>query len=83
MTKCIVLQNEQMEKKKTPITFDKCLGAELRIEDAGVDPDEYGYIELICQNYIENKDLMYAYDNPMSRGSGSLFIGHWNDGVVE
>jgi hypothetical protein len=46
-------------------------------------PNQFNYVELICENYTHDMDLMFAYNNPKNRSDGSLFAGHWNDGVVD
>lgn len=87
MTKCIVLPNvkggaEKKEKKK-PIEFDSVLGGDGNMTDL-INPDAgvWKYIELISKSYTKDKrDLMYAYDS--DRNDGVLYLGYWNDGVVE
>lgn len=44
-------------------------------------PDEYDYVELICRNYIDGMDIMFAY-NKGEKEIGLLYFGHFNDGVV-
>jgi hypothetical protein len=51
--------------------------------EEGCDPSEFKYIELVCKNYNRGYDLMFAYDNPDDRSGGCLYVGHFNDGVVE
>lgn len=83
MTKCIVLgeENEEQAAKK-PIEFVKYLGRYSTIETCvHSSPSSCDNIELIAKNYLPNIDLMFAYDTNRSRGT--LYLGHWNDGVVE
>jgi hypothetical protein len=75
------------EEKKTPIMFILTLGRN-GITTALTWPDEYKHIELICRNYKHSMDekggvhdLMFAYGD--DRNYGSLFLGHFNDGIVE
>jgi hypothetical protein len=37
-------------------------------------------IELICKDYGDGCDLMFAYDN--NRSDGIAYLGHFNDGIV-
>ena len=46
-------------------------------------PHDWNYIELICNDYVRGLDLMFAYDCPEMRHCGNLYLGHFNDGVVE
>lgn len=48
-----------------------------------IKPNTFNYIELICSNYASGNDLMFAYGDPSERYKGILFIGKWNDGVVD
>lgn len=51
-------------------------------------PHNWNFIELICRNYDtcvppgseENYDLMFAHDGDPS--NGVLYLGKWNDGIV-
>jgi hypothetical protein len=49
-----------------------------------IPPNGYDKIVLICQNHLEKDnikyDLMYANDNDVK--NGSLYLGHFNDGIV-
>ena len=86
MAKTIVIgQKETRAKKLTPIEFERILSESLDMEMGtySKEPDDFKYIELICKNYTDDVDLMFAYDNPNKRGDGVLFAGKWNDGVVE
>ena len=85
MTKVIILGQEPKEEKKLkPIYFQQFLKRSI---DNGFcrecsDPKEWDNIELISLNYTEDGlDLMYAYDK--RRNEGYLYLGHFNDGVVE
>ena len=51
-------------------------------------PYDYEHIELICRDYYNtahyghpSMDLMFAYDQ--KRSTGVLYMGYFNDGVVE
>lgn len=88
MTKTIIIGQTAKSNKKNPIVFnyllnegcDDCLPFE--IVESPKYPKEYKFVELICKNY-NDYDLMFAYNNPENRGGGILFIGRWNDGIVE
>lgn len=45
-------------------------------------PSLYDFVELIAKDYFKDYDLMFAYDKN-DRAGGTVFIGHFNDGVVE
>lgn len=81
MTKTIIIGGEQQKKK--PIKFHKFLNEKGGIEFVGglSKPSDYLTIELISLKYGEDFDLMFAYRG--DRSAGVLFLGKWNDGVVE
>ena len=62
----------------------------LSMKDTNRKPEEFKNVELILEGYqynavnaghIGKHDLMLAYDD--SRSQGALFVGQFNDGVVE
>jgi hypothetical protein len=78
---------KQLERKK-PIELNRILTADWEIEDDNASPNIYKYLELICKNYAQYDelnyfDLIFAYNDPNNRGRGTLYLGHWNDGVAE
>lgn len=77
-TKVIVIGENVREKK--PIEFVTAWIGKNTIELAGAQPNSYKNIELISQDYFEGFDLMFAYDS--NRSDGTVFLGHFNDGVV-
>lgn len=81
MTKVIILGQEPKEEKKKPIQFVKSLSSMLNIQNSIESPKNYNHIELICRKYNSEYDLMFAYNK--DRSNGCLFLGHFNDGVVE
>jgi len=89
MTTTIVIGEIPTTKKLKPIQFVRCLnivgciGSSQAVIEAGVCPNFYKFIELICKDYQLGNDLMFAYNNPLKREEGMLYIGKWNDGVVE
>lgn len=83
MTKVIVLGEETLKKELKPIEFHFALNGDKTMSKAYDKPTYYKYIELVCKNYSRDFDLMFAYDNPDRRDSGVLYLGKFNDGVVE
>jgi hypothetical protein len=82
-TKVIVIGKSEKKKAKTAIEFQSFLDTALQIDFGAYSPSRYKYIELICKDYALGFDLMFAYDDPNDRSFGVLYIGHFNDGVVE
>jgi hypothetical protein len=90
-TKVIVLGEKPVEAKKKPIEFRKSLNTDLEFTICinSFSPREYKNIELICLGYNthvptdrdDNVDLIFAYND--DRRKGILFLGKFNDGVVE
>ena len=86
MTKIIILGENIGDQKPTkPIEFcfylDACMGIVSTEGDSGK-PDKWGNIELISEDYDGEHDLMFAWDECDGRSEGTLYIGHFNDGVV-
>lgn len=81
MTTTIVIGEAKRPKNVTPIKFERVLDIVGRNTD--VFPHTYKFIELICKDYAMGQDLMFAYNDPSNRKDGVLYIGKWNDGVVE
>jgi len=84
MTEVTILgQGEPQKKELKPIEFVYYLSDTLPyLRPSESKPSSYKNIELICMNYGGSRnDLMYAYDT--DRNQGSLYLGHFNDGVVE
>ena len=93
-TQTIVIGKEQCQSKVIPIKFlyqlDTNCTEITAVRGTGAMIQAWNYIELICPNYnlsgmksADRYDLMFAYDHPDNRCTGTLFIGQWNDGVVE
>lgn len=87
MTKVTIIgEHASTVKKYTKIKFMKVLTGTYKLDDATrgnwSSPSEWANIELICRNYADGKDLMYAYDEPEFRADGVLFIGYFNEGLV-
>ena len=81
-TKVTILGQEKEEAKKVlkPIEFCKSLTNSGGIEKASTPASRYKNIELIRRN-LGGFDLMFAYGT--ERDSGALYLGHFNDGVVD
>lgn len=91
-TKCIVLgKDTSIQPAKKPIEFVKQLNSGINTGDSDkiqknfIEPAYFNYIELICPRRAryEEYDIMFAYDDVNHREEGILYLGHWNDGVVE
>lgn len=80
-TKVIILGREPKKEKKK-IEFSKCLTRHYTFDLAFMPPNFYKYIELICLNYTNGLDLMFAYNDQNKRDTGALYLGKFNDGVV-
>ena len=90
----IIGYHRQDKVKKIPIEFKYVLNQvkpdhpeilrPARTEFGINSPKEYNFIDLICKNYLLGYDLMFAYNYADNRSVGCvLYIGHFNDGVVE
>ena len=82
-TQVIVIGKPEKGKTKTAIEFQSFLNTNLNIDGSAYSPSRYKYIELICKDYALGYDLMFAYDDPNKRSFGVLYIGNFNDGIVE
>lgn len=83
MTKCIILSEEDRGKTNLkPIELVSIVGSD-GITDADFDATDFKVIELVVRGAIdfERMDLMLCYDH--YREDAGLYLGHWNDGVVE
>jgi hypothetical protein len=81
-TQVIVIGKPEKRKAKTAIEFQSFLNSSLKIDSNAYSPSHYKYIELICKNYALGFDLMFAYNDPNYRSCGELYIGYFNDGVI-
>jgi len=91
-TQINIISNHRQDKvKKIPIEFKYALNQVksnypdiLRPTTTREDsPKDYNFIDLICKNYLSGCDLMFAYNFADKRELGVLYIGYFNDGVVE
>lgn len=92
-TTVIVLGKAEGCKQQKPIEFrflmvDGHENPHLRKALPTDGPSNYAYVELIARNYCNvdiggRLDLMFAYNHPDNRTAGVLFLGKFNDGVVE
>lgn len=85
MSKIIIIGKQKGFKRSLkPIKLQYILNIDIEIHEINGDKaSDYRYIELICRNYSEGYDLIFCYQNPQHRENGVLYIGEWNDGVVE
>lgn len=80
MTKVTILGQEPKEVKKLkPIEFTENLTLAKEIDKNCLAPNRWENIELICAG--GTFDIMFAYNE--DRNGGCLYLGHFNDGVVE
>lgn len=89
-TNCIVLGQNVKASKRRPIQFVKFLDNaqdKPQIEDATFTPNCYKNIELITLGRKGDGgleyDLMFAYNDERHNPASTLFLGFWNDGVIE
>jgi hypothetical protein len=80
MTKVIILGEQPEKKELKPIEFELQLTENSAPRFACHYPKDWENVELICRNYFQALDLMYAYDN--DRNKGTVYLGHFNDGIV-
>lgn len=80
MTKVTIIGGATPIEKKKPIEFVKSIGI-IGIRNSISNPYVWDNIELICNNYGDGFDLMFAYNN--KREDGIAYLGHFNDGIVE
>jgi hypothetical protein len=80
MTKVTIIGGATPIEKKKPIQFAKSIGTTSN-HPARSGTLGWGNIELICKDYGDGYDLMFAYNN--KRSDGIAYLGHFNDGIVE
>jgi hypothetical protein len=80
MTKVTIIGDETPIEKKKPIQFAKSIGTTSN-HPARSGTLWWGNIELICKDYRDGYDLMFAYNN--KRSDGIAYLGYFNDGIVE
>lgn len=83
MTRVVILGEEESNKKLKPIEFHKVLCCDSTFSncDGMIDPKAHKVIELISKKYSDSFDVMFAHDG--RRQNGILYLGRFNDGVVE
>lgn len=91
MTKVTILgQDGPTKQKLTPIEFkfqiNGCIedieGGDDVIDNTSSLPNMFDNIELVCKGDKNFYDIMFAY-NTGGRENGSIFLGYFNDGIVE
>lgn len=87
-TNCIVLgETNSVKQVKKPIEFlvyvdtSEAMTKTKRCKVAKIKPNEFFNIELVSSANCVGLDIMFAYNQ--NRNYGHLYLGHWNDGVVE
>lgn len=82
MTKVTILGQEPKEEKKLkPIEFVKFLDYDFKFKKGALEPRFCDNIKLICLDYSDGFDLMFGFKE--DKRAGTLYLGHFNDGVVE
>lgn len=84
MTQVVDLfKKEGKQEKKKPIELKFRLCADGRIDDTHFEPlNHYDFVALYQKNNGKYEcDKILAWDE--GEGARSIFLGHWNDGVVE
>jgi len=80
MTKVTIIGEALPIQKKKPIEFVKSVGT-THNHPARLDSLGWDNVELICKDYGDGYDLMFAYNK--MRSDGIAYLGHFNDGIVE
>lgn len=71
----------EQPKTKVPIVFHKNINTEnFKLRESTLLPKDWDNVVYLMPT-VNGYDLMLAFDD--ERGARGLFIGHWNDGVVE
>ena len=86
MTKVIILGEAAPKKKKKPIEFVTALKGDKTLTKSDLNPSQFGTIKLMVRNYHgSGLDLMFAFidGREFSDSGNTLYLGHFNDGVVE
>jgi hypothetical protein len=81
MTKVIILGEQPEKKELKPIEFKLQFTDNKAPCSPTHTPNQWENVELISKRYADGLDLMYAYDN--NRNDGRVYLGHFNDGVIE
>lgn len=81
MTKVSVFgQTEKKEKELKPIELIKWIDSNGMLVHSGCRNEEWQNIVLLSRRDMLDLDVIWCYDeNP---NTGTIYLGHWNDGVV-
>ena len=81
MTKVLVDNFFCEEKEENYVEFVKYLTTDGNLDSAYQSPTSYDNIKLIYKSYLGGDyDLIMGWDDGFLP---KLYLGHWNDGVVE
>jgi hypothetical protein len=80
MTKVTIIGGATPIEKKKPIEFVKYIDVDTN-PPVQASTNMWNNIELICKDYGDGCDLMFAYNN--KREDGIAYLGYFNDGIVE
>ena len=80
MTKVSVFGQQPTETKELKkIEFELALSSSNTITEAELEPRHFRNIMLIQTNYSNSLDAILAWDD---LHDVTIYLGHWNDGVV-
>ena len=88
-TKCLNIDSligapsRDSELIKKPIEFKKARMFWDSSESPDNNPKDWDYVILLAKDWSDDDDLMFAYDQKDGPSQGCLYLGRWNDGVVE
>ena len=80
MTKVTIIGEATPIQKKKPIEFVKSIDVDTNPPTRS-SANMWNNIELICKDYGDGYDLMFAYNK--IRSDGIAYLVHFNDGIVE
>lgn len=83
-TEVIIIGENAKKKALKPITFEYYVSVGSGATPTATEPKEFKCIELIARKYSSGSevlDLMFAYNE--NRDCGMLYLGQFNDGIVE
>lgn len=87
MTKLSILNLSGVEPKQTPIEFIKYIDGNGNIYSSEAKPNEWENVMLLIPKSTDDcmYDTMLAWDDTTDGedSCSTIYLGHWNDGVIE
>jgi len=80
MTNISVFGEDKDKQSKKPIEFVHWIDIDEGLSEAISEPNEYENICLLGRNSTNRYDFIMAWNNTEGK---DLFLGNWNDGIVE